>query len=91
MSNLQRCVPLDQRGGVLGLGPGGFTDDRRGQMTLLEQRQQRCMGRAVLGIGKGQVALLAALGVGDAGEMGVEMHGAVIPQPGVASVSSRAA
>lgn len=24
--------------------PGGFTDDRRGQMTLLEQRQQRCVG-----------------------------------------------
>ena len=41
------------------------------------------MGRAVLGIGKGQVALLAALGVGDAGEMGVELLCPFIPQPGL--------
>ena len=86
MSNLQRCVPLDQRGGVLGLAPGGFTDDRRGQMTLLEQRQQRCVGRAERCIRKGQMALLAALGVGDAGEMGVELLCPFIPQPGLQRV-----
>ena len=44
------------------------------------------MGRAVLGIGKGQVALLAALGVGDAGEMGVELLCPFIPQPGLQRV-----
>ena len=50
-------------------------------MTLLEQCQQRCVGRAERCIRKGQMALLAALGVGNAGKMRVEMHGAVIPQP----------
>ena len=78
--------------GVLGLRSGRLSQMMVGaKPRLLQQRQQRRVGRAVLGIGKGQVALLAALGVGNAGKMRVELHRTLIPQPAPASVSSRAA
>ena len=38
------------------------------------------MGRAKFGVRKGQVAFLAALGVGDAGKMRVEVYGPVIAE-----------
>ena len=76
----QRLIRLGKTLPVLRLGAGRFADDGGCQAPLFQQSQQRQVGRAVLGIGKGQMALFAPFCVGNTGKMGMEPGGTLRPQ-----------